>query len=108
MGLGLFLLRQNKLTDWITGKIQSCVIRMTIYSKVFQNATAGFRALFGRLIFQSLTYKTEFRNYNQKQIPVLIIMTSNVPEDFYAHIGYDVILQRYQGSLSTYIGPTKI
>ena len=70
--------------------------------------TAGFRVLFERLIFQSLTYKTEFRSYNQKQIPVLMIMTSNASEDFYAQIGYDQMLQRYQGSFNTFLGPTKI
>ena len=72
------------------------------------DVTAGFRALFERLIFQSLTYKTEFRSYNQKQIPVLMIMTSNASEDFYPQIGYDAMLQRYQGSLNTFVGPTKI
>ena len=72
------------------------------------DVTAGFRALFERLIFQSLTYKTEFRSYNEKQIPVLMIMTSNASEDFYASIGYDAMLQRYQGSLGTFVGPTKI
>ena len=70
--------------------------------------TAGFRALFERLFFQSLTYKTEFRSYNQKQIPVLMIMTSNASEDFYVQIGYDQMLQRYQGSFNTFLGPTKI
>jgi len=70
--------------------------------------TAGFRALFERLIFQSLTYKTEVRSYNQKQIPVLMIMTSNASEDFYTQIGYDQMLQRYQGSFNTFVGPTKI
>ena len=72
------------------------------------DVTAGFRALFERLIFQSLTYKTEVRSYNQKQIPVLMIMTSNASEDFYAQIGYDQMLQRYQGSFNTFVGPTKI
>jgi len=72
------------------------------------DVTAGFRALFERLIFQSLTYKTEFRSYNQKKIPVLMIMTSNASEDFYGQIGYDTMLQRYQGSFSTFVGPTKI
>ena len=70
--------------------------------------TAGFRALFERLIFQSLTYTTEVRSYNQKQIPVLMIMTSNASEDFYSQIGYDAMLQRYQGSFSTFVGPTRI
>ena len=70
--------------------------------------TAGFRALYERLIFQSLTYKTEVRSYNQKQIPVLMVMTSNASEDFYAQIGYDEMLKRYQGSLNTFVGPTRI
>ena len=72
------------------------------------DVTAGFRALFERLIFQTLTYKTEVRSYNQKQIPVLMIMTSNASEDFYAQIGYDHMLQRYQGSFNTFVGPTRI
>ncbi|MBQ3193311.1 MAG: flavodoxin family protein [Oscillospiraceae bacterium] len=72
------------------------------------DVTAGFRALFERLIFQALTYKTEVRSYNQKQIPVLMIMTSNASEDFYAQIGYDQMLQRYQGSFNTFVGTTRI
>ena len=71
------------------------------------DVSASFRALYERLIFQSLTYKTEVRSYNQKQIPVLMIMTSNVSEDFYAQIGYDEMLKQYQGTLSTFVGPTK-
>ena len=70
--------------------------------------TAGFRALYERLIFQSLTYKTEFRSYNEKQIPVLLIMTSNASEDFYAQIGYGEMLKRYQGALGTFVGPARI
>ena len=70
--------------------------------------TAGFRALFERLIFQALTYKTEFRSHNEKQIPVLMIMTSNASEDYYAQIGYDAMLQRYQGSFNTFVGPARI
>ena len=72
------------------------------------DVSAGFRALYERLIFQALTYKTEFRSYNEKKIPVLMIMTSNASEDFYNQIGYDEMLQRYQGTLGTFVGPTKI
>ena len=70
--------------------------------------TAGFRAVYERLIFQSLTYKTEFRSYNEKRIPVLLIMTSNASEDFYAQIGYDEMLKRYQGTLGTFVGPARL
>ena len=72
------------------------------------DVTAGFRALFERLVFQSLTYKTEVRSYNQQKIPVLMIMTSNASEELYAQIGYNQMLQRYQGTLGTFVGPTKI
>ena len=72
------------------------------------DVSAGFRALYERLIFQSLTYKAEVRSYNQRRIPVLMIMTSNASEDFYAQIGYDEVLKRYQGTLGTFVGPTKI
>ena len=72
------------------------------------DVTAGFRALYERLIFQSLTYKAEVRSYNQRKIPVLMIMTSNASEDFYAKIGYDEMLKRYQGTLGTFVGPAKI
>ena len=37
-----------------------------------------------------------------------MIMTSNASEDFYAQIGYDEVLKRYQGTLGTLVGPTKI
>lgn len=72
------------------------------------DVSAGFRSLYERLIFQSLTYKTEVRSYNQRQIPVLMIMTSNASEEFYDQIGYDQMLQRYQGSFNTFVGPTKL
>ena len=72
------------------------------------DVTAGFRALYERLIFQALTYKTEVRSYNQKQIPVLMIMTSNASEEYYSQIGYDEMLKRYQGTFGTFVGPTKI
>ena len=72
------------------------------------DVTAGFRALYERLIFQSLTYKTEVRSYNERQIPVLMIMTSNAAEAFYPQIGYDEMLKRYQSTLGTFVGPTRI
>ena len=72
------------------------------------DVTAGFQALYERLIFQSLTYKAEVGSYSQKQIPLLMIMTSNASEEYYSQIGYDEMLKRYQGTLGTFVGPTKI
>lgn len=72
------------------------------------DVSAGFRALYERLIFQSLTYQKEKRSYNEKQIPVLFIMTSNSPEAAYPIIGYKKMLKGYQKSLEAFVGPTKL
>jgi len=72
------------------------------------DVSAGFRALYERLVFQTLSYKTEPRCYNEHRIPVLFIMTSNAAEEFYPQIGYDKMLSGYQGTLNAMVGPTKI
>lgn len=70
-------------------------------------ASAGFRALYERLVFQYITYKMEPRSYNTHLIPVLFIMTSNAPETFYTPEGYGRVVSTYQNTLSGIIGPTK-
>jgi len=72
------------------------------------NVTAGFRALYERLIFQTLTYCYEPRSYNQKKIPVLFIMTSNMSEAYYSKMGYDQMITGYQRRFNSFIGPTKV
>ena len=72
------------------------------------DVSAAFSSLYERLIFQSLSYKTEPRSYNEHLIPVLLIMTSNCSEDFYSQIGYDKMLENYQNTLSGMGGPTKV
>ena len=72
------------------------------------DVSAGLRSLYERLVFQYITYKTEPRSYNDRRIPVLFIMTSNAPEEFYPLIGYDKMLSGYQNTLSAFIGPTKV
>lgn len=72
------------------------------------DVSAGFRALYERLIFQSLTYKTDPRSYNGRKIPVLFIMTSNTPKEFYAPAGYRKMLKGYQKSLEAFVGNTKL
>ena len=37
-----------------------------------------------------------------------MIMTSNAAEEYYSQIGYDEMLKRYQGTLDTFVGPTKV
>lgn len=72
------------------------------------DVSAGFRALYERLIFQSLTYQAEQMCCNERRIPVLFIMTSNAAEEFYPQIGYDRMLAAYQNNLNAMVGPTKI
>ena len=72
------------------------------------DVSAGFRALYERLIFQSLTYQAEQMCCREHKIPVLMIMTSNAAEEFYPQIGYDKMLANYQQMLSNMVGPTKI
>ena len=72
------------------------------------NLTASFRALYERLVFQSLTYNKERPNSNEHMIPVLLIMTSNCGEDAYDAVGYSALLENYRNTLSTFVGPTKV
>ena len=70
--------------------------------------SAGFRALYERLVFQYISYKKETPNYNERKIPVLLIMTSNADEDFYDKIGYTAMLEKYKSTLGNFIGPVKL
>ena len=72
------------------------------------DVSAGFRALYERLIFQSLSYKLEPMCYNEHFIPVLFIMTSNAPEEFYTPEGYGKIIENYRNALGNFVGPTKV
>lgn len=72
------------------------------------DVTAVFRALYERLIFQYITYKKDPTSYSDRSIPVLFIMTSNAPEEFYTPEGYGRMVAGYQNSLSNFIGSTKV
>lgn len=64
--------------------------------------TASFRALYERLIFQNLTYNVERPCCNEHPIPVLLLMTSNAPDDMYLDM-----LEKYRQTLSRFVGPTE-
>lgn len=72
------------------------------------NMTASFRALYERLVFQSLTYNKEHPNCNTHPIPVLLIMTSNCDEAYYDATGYRALLDQYKNTLSGFVGPTEV
>ena len=65
--------------------------------------SAGLRALYERLIFPYITYKTEVRSYQEREIPVVLILTSNAPAESYADLA-----ARYKGTLEAFIGPVQI
>ena len=65
--------------------------------------TASFRALYERLVFQSLTYNSETPCCNRNPIPVLLIMTSNAPDTM-----YQSLLNNYRQTLSGFVGPTEV
>ena len=65
--------------------------------------TASFRALYERLIFQNLTYNKETPNCNPRQIPVLLIMTSNAGDQMYRNL-----LENYRATFERFIGPTQV
>ncbi|MBR3017281.1 MAG: flavodoxin family protein [Clostridia bacterium] len=72
------------------------------------DVSAGFHALYERLIFQSLTYQKEPRRYDIRRIPVLFVMTSNCPEELYPVLGYRKMLKTYQKALDEAVGNTKV
>lgn len=69
--------------------------------------TAGFRAIYERLIFQYLTYNREQPCCNDKQIPVVFIVTSNCPEANYEKVGYTTLIAGYERTFGRFIGPVK-
>ncbi len=72
------------------------------------DVSAGFRALYERLIFQSLTYRKEAHRYLIIRMPVLFIMTSNAPKEFYTPLGYGKTVKAYQNALNDAVGNTKV
>jgi multimeric flavodoxin WrbA len=71
-------------------------------------ATSEFRALYERLIFQYITYKAEPRSYCDKKMPTLLVFTSNCPEEAYQAVGYDKLIERYQGTLAGFFGSAEV
>ena len=65
--------------------------------------SAAFRSLYERLVFQYITYNTEVQSYNDHRIPVLLIMTSNAPDDSYMEL-----MNKYKAVFESFIGPTEI
>ncbi len=67
------------------------------------DVSAAFRSLYERLIFQYITYNTEAQSYNDHRIPVLLIMTSNTPDDSNIEL-----MNKYKAVFDSFVGPTEI
>jgi len=67
------------------------------------NLTASFRALYERLVFQSLTYNMDQPCINKHPVPVLLVMTSNAPDSAYLRL-----LDDYRKTLDRFVGPTEV
>ncbi len=67
------------------------------------NFTASFRALYERLIFQNLTYNKDTPCCKEKDIPVLLVMTSNAPDGFYKDM-----LEGYKQTIGMFCGPCDV
>jgi len=65
--------------------------------------TASFRALYERLIFQNLTYNTDTPCCNENPTNVLLIMTSNAPDNLYTSL-----LENYKTTLNNFVGPAEV
>ena len=92
---------QDGLTD-VLEKIRRAdgiILGSPVY---LSDISAGLRALFERLIFQYITYKTEPSSYSKRKIPVVFILTSNVPAEYDSGL-----LTRYKDFLEGFIGPTQ-
>ena len=72
------------------------------------DVSAEFRAIYERLVFQSLTYRKMPNRYDFKKIPVLFIMTSNAGEEYYEGLGYREMLARYEAGLTEAVGNTRM
>lgn len=64
--------------------------------------TAGFRALFERMLFPYITYRTEVRNYNTRQIPIVLIITSNT-----SAVKDEPLAEKYSRIFEHLIGPAR-
>ena len=69
----------------------------------FGDLCAEFKLFYERLVFPYLTYNKDRPCCNGRNIPVLLIMTSNAPDTLYTEL-----LNRYKDTLSNFIGPTKV
>ena len=86
----------------VLGKIDSADGLVLGSPNYLGEVTSACRALFERLIFPRITYKTEQRSYTERKIPVLFVLTHNAPDGAYAEL-----VKRYEGMLSAFVGPAK-
>ena len=71
--------------------------------------SSRLRCLYERLIFQYGAYHEDWNfNYNDRTIPILLLITSNAPLFTFDEMGYTQMIERYKAELSRSIGPVEI
>lgn len=71
--------------------------------------TAGLRALFERMVFQRVAYRADKLYHGKdKELPVLLVITSNAPLFTFEDEGYAQMIERYQREFTKAFGPTNV
>ncbi|MCL1913938.1 MAG: flavodoxin family protein [Eubacteriaceae bacterium] len=86
-------------------KADGLIIGTPIY---ISEVTAGFRAFYERLAFQTITYREDIHSYNNRKIPVVLIFTCNASKSAFAHAGYEKLLGKYSEEMGRFVGPTSV
>jgi NAD(P)H-dependent FMN reductase len=71
------------------------------------DVTAGTRAFIERLAFENLTYQGDPLLFDPRRIPVLLLYTTNCPEDAYEKVGYTNLFARLEKTFERFVGPAR-
>ena len=95
-------IRRDGLTE-ILDKIREADGLIIGSPNYLSEMTASFRALYERLIFQNLTYNSDVPCCNENPTPVLLIITSNAPDDFYLDL-----INNYKMTFTNFVGSADV
>lgn len=71
--------------------------------------SAGYHALYERLVYQNVTYQKENNAYHEANKPTLLIITSNSPEESYEPGGFNEdFAKKLKMGLTRGVGPTEV
>lgn len=97
---------KDDLTE-VLEKVSQCdalILGSPIY---FGNITGEMQSFLERLLFSNLSYNEGSRSVCPRTISSGFIYTMNVPKDFIEKVDYDVLFNRYKGSLQILNGESE-